>query len=167
MITPAERTRLWRGANPGRVKENNRWCYQQNKDKYKKQARGWALLNPERRKEIATNSYVRAKATEGYSEKRNAQNKNLYHADLGRSRERVRNQQRKRKGYLLKSIEWEAILELHGHRCPSCLRTDIVLEVDHILPVSKGGRTIRENIQPLCRSCNAKKSAKEIRYRLL
>lgn len=39
-----------------------------------------------------------------------------------------------------------------------CLRNEI--EVDHIQPISKGGKTIRSNLQVLCLSCNRKKSNK-------
>ena len=34
------------------------------------------------------------------------------------------------------------------------------LELDHIHPESKGGETIYENIQLLCRKCNRRKGAK-------
>lgn len=37
---------------------------------------------------------------------------------------------------------------------------DLILEVDHIIPVSKGGETVEYNLQALCRTCNRKKSNK-------
>lgn len=37
---------------------------------------------------------------------------------------------------------------------------DIILEVDHIIPVSKGGETVEYNLQTLCRTCNRRKSNK-------
>lgn len=36
---------------------------------------------------------------------------------------------------------------------------------DHILPVSKGGGLTQDNVQALCRSCNASKSDKHIDFR--
>ena len=32
------------------------------------------------------------------------------------------------------------------------------MEGDHIVPWSKGGRTVKENYQMLCRDCNRRKS---------
>lgn len=38
------------------------------------------------------------------------------------------------------------------------------MEIDHIDPVSKGGGLVFENVQLLCRSCNARKRDMHIRY---
>lgn len=40
------------------------------------------------------------------------------------------------------------------------------LTLDHIKPISKGGKGIVENLQTLCSNCNVKKGSKEIDYRL-
>lgn len=40
-----------------------------------------------------------------------------------------------------------------GHACLHCGRKDF-LEADHIIPRSKGGETILENLQTLCAGCN-------------
>lgn len=45
---------------------------------------------------------------------------------------------------------------LDGKSCTHCGASER-LEVDHIVPVSKGGKTEISNLQPLCRSCNASK----------
>ncbi len=49
------------------------------------------------------------------------------------------------------------------YTCANCGRkypNRIMLQVDHIIPMNKGGKTKPENLQILCRSCNAKKSDK-------
>ena len=52
--------------------------------------------------------------------------------------------------------------EEQGHKCMIC--NDLFdfsdMEADHIKPWSKGGKTVKENCQMLCRKCNRKKSAK-------
>lgn len=54
--------------------------------------------------------------------------------------------------------EWRALVEKHGGRCAICKKRR-PLTRDHIRPLSKGGDNGIENIQPLCRPCNAKKGA--------
>jgi hypothetical protein len=51
------------------------------------------------------------------------------------------------------------VLLRDGARCRRC-RTTINLEIDHVVPVSKGGRTEEPNLQTLCRRCNRRKSKK-------
>lgn len=55
-----------------------------------------------------------------------------------------------------------AVWESQNHICPICKRElDIeFMEGDHIIPWSKGGRTVEENCQMLCRECNRHKSGK-------
>lgn len=51
-----------------------------------------------------------------------------------------------------------------GYKCACCgkIFTDRrFLQIDHIKPLNNGGLTVPENLQVLCRSCNAKKSDKE------
>ena len=47
-----------------------------------------------------------------------------------------------------------------GHKCNGCegVFPFSDLEIDHIMPTSRGGRDIPENWQLLCRACNARKS---------
>ena len=55
------------------------------------------------------------------------------------------------------------ILKRDGFRCQICGSTQkdgVKLHVDHIYPVSKGGRTVPENLQTLCERCNMGKSNK-------
>ena len=59
----------------------------------------------------------------------------------------------------------EGLIEHYGHRCLCCNRDDVKLTADHVIPVSKGGTSNIDNIQPLCKSCNSKKRDKSIDYR--
>ena len=49
------------------------------------------------------------------------------------------------------------------YECAACKMTShnrIPFQIDHIIPLNKGGKTIPENLQVLCRKCNASKSDK-------
>jgi 5-methylcytosine-specific restriction endonuclease McrA len=63
--------------------------------------------------------------------------------------------------------EWEAILELYGRKCLACGvgEGEGRLQIDHVIPVAKGGRTTVDNVQPLCGKCNRKKGTKSTDYR--
>lgn len=60
--------------------------------------------------------------------------------------------------------EWELLKKQYNYTCPCCKVSEPIIKLceDHIIPLSKGGSDLIENIQPLCRSCNAKKYNKII-----
>ena len=54
-----------------------------------------------------------------------------------------------------------------NYTCRNCgnstyIEPNLLLEIDHIIPVSKGGRTVEDNLQTLCWKCNRAKSNKII-----
>lgn len=57
------------------------------------------------------------------------------------------------------------IKERDGFTCKNCgisihQEPNLLLEIDHIIPVSKGGLTTEDNLQTLCWRCNRKKGSK-------
>ena len=58
--------------------------------------------------------------------------------------------------------EWIEIKKAYNNICAICKRPEpeVKLTIDHIIPISKGGPNTKENIQPLCKSCNSSKGAK-------
>lgn len=52
---------------------------------------------------------------------------------------------------------WENMVLRHHHRCYYC-RQERPLTLDHVMPLTKGGRHVEENIVPACRSCNSRKN---------
>jgi 5-methylcytosine-specific restriction endonuclease McrA len=60
--------------------------------------------------------------------------------------------------------EWVSLCKKYGHKCLDCGKRR-KLTADHIIPVSKGGTSNIENIQPLCGPCNSKKGRRTIDFR--
>lgn len=59
----------------------------------------------------------------------------------------------------------EQIKERDNHTCKTCgvsvhEEKNLLLEIDHIIPLAKGGITSEDNLQTLCWKCNRKKGAK-------
>lgn len=77
--------------------------------------------------------------------------KNAYHSGL----HRVKNYAAEGSHTL---EEWNLLKIRYGNMCCFCKRSNIKLTVDHIIPLSKGGSNFISNIQPLCGSCNSRKS---------
>jgi uncharacterized protein YdaU (DUF1376 family) len=62
------------------------------------------------------------------------------------------------------AVEWQALLWVCGSVCGKCGETEDIVK-DHILPIYQNGSDGIENIQPMCRSCNAAKGPESVDYR--
>lgn len=58
------------------------------------------------------------------------------------------------------------ILERDHYRCRCCGRSqnEVELEIDHIVPIAKGGKSTSDNLQTLCTECNRRKGTTIHRY---
>lgn len=57
----------------------------------------------------------------------------------------------------------EKIMERDDYTCQLCgkyMPDEVGLQIDHIIPVSKGGKTVKSNLRVLCSKCNGSKSNK-------
>jgi len=59
-------------------------------------------------------------------------------------------------GYTIRNY----LLEKWNHRCVYCKKTNIPLEIDHIVPRSRSGTDRVDNLTIACKNCNLKKSNK-------
>lgn len=71
---------------------------------------------------------------------------------------------RRSNGGRMTGEEWVALKAEFGNVCVCCGASG-KLEADHVIPVVQGGTGDVENIQPLCRRCNAAKHATAVDYR--
>jgi 5-methylcytosine-specific restriction endonuclease McrA len=95
-----------------------------------------------------------------------AKNNPNYVAYSDDDRKRVRRERIKLYGGSHSVGEWETLKAQYNFTCPNCKKTEpeIKLTRDHIIAICKGGSDNIENIQPLCVSCNSKKSTRAIRF---
>lgn len=65
----------------------------------------------------------------------------------------------------LTTMEWKVLCSFYGSKCLCCGASDERLTIDHVIPLSLGGRHEAANVQPLCHYCNSVKSDRTIDYR--
>jgi 5-methylcytosine-specific restriction endonuclease McrA len=129
-----------------------RW-YENNKERVAANVLAWQEAHPE--KVLVSKRKWYAKHPDASREQLNAWRK--------KNPEKARLQVQRRLSVLagvvctLTPEEWLDILEYFGHACAYCLRTDLSLTQEHVVPISRGGGTTAENIVPACGSCNSKK----------
>jgi 5-methylcytosine-specific restriction endonuclease McrA len=59
-------------------------------------------------------------------------------------------------GQSFTAAEWLALLAHHGGACAYC-GSKTLIEIDHRIPLTRGGSNLIDNILPACRRCNRRK----------
>lgn len=169
----------WAQVNADKRATSRSRYYEKNREDVIARGAEWAAENRERSREIKRAYYERnrekviARSTE--FAKQNPEIANAYKAkhektDAGRVTRKATTHRRrariKANGGSFSAAEWTALVERCGNRCVACFTpsTAAALEPDHIVPIALGGSNAISNIQPLCRSCNARKAAKVHNY---
>jgi 5-methylcytosine-specific restriction endonuclease McrA len=97
-------------------------------------------------------------------DKRLAQTKKWHQENREKSNAIARNHRHKRRanGGSHTFEQWEELKRIFNYTCFGCKRAEpeIRLTEDHKVAVSKSGKNSIDNIQPLCLTCNQKKSAR-------
>jgi 5-methylcytosine-specific restriction endonuclease McrA len=134
--------RKWWAENPRTPEQKetsafkSRSWYAQNKSRRRVTLRAWIKNNPDRFKEIQRRYLVKSPVHVRRAAHWALIEKNLTEA------------------------EWSETLAYFNHACAYCLRSDVPLTMDHIIPVSKGGPHTQGNVVPSCKSCNSRKGAR-------
>lgn len=91
-------------------------------------------------------------------------NRKILDTPEGKAKLRFRNNRRKTVFTVWEYQDEKRSMQLYGKRCAYCgvPITYKTVQFDHIIPVSKGGTTIPENMLPACMSCNNNKKAKDV-----
>lgn len=173
-----ERIKAWKARNKEKVLESQKKYREANKELLKEKNKQYINENKEKRAETTKNyrEKNKEKVIEYNKNYRKSHKEEIHQYYLSRkeseeykeiSRAAVRNR-RARRNYIEGKItkkEWLDLLEKYGHKCLKCGRTDVKLELDHVVPLALGGEHSIRNAQPLCRSCNGGKHTKIEDYR--
>ena len=138
--------RAWAQSNPERVKANwQRWA-DQNRERMTAKARAYYESHPRDRAKVAENA------------------RRYYWKDVERNRTLRRMNQRVRKARAARlpvfTVTAKDMRRLLSSPCAvtGCDRTDI--QIDHIIPIARGGSHGAGNLQPLCAFHNRSKGAR-------
>ncbi len=136
------RVAKWRAEHPKRAKaldrEKSKRYADKNREKVRQANREWVAANPEKAKAF-TKAYNQA---------------NPHKAREAAKRRRVRVQ-----GGEICSVsekDWQRLCRRHDNKCAYCGQAR-VLQKDHIIPITRGGRHSIGNLLPACKPCNSSK----------
>ena len=150
-------------------KEYDRLYRIKNKIKREIQGKQWRENNPEYSKQYRQRNKERILGNNRLYRQKNKEQIKEYSrkwlkTDMGKAynqRKEVIRQTREREIInTLTSQEWIDILKEYHFRCAYCGCEFTLFNKetrDHVIPISKGGDNIKENIVPACQSCNSKK----------
>lgn len=132
-----------------------------NRDKTADYSRRWRENNPDKAAERGRLYRQNNPDKEAERRRRGLQNS----PDKARARIHRRRTKKTEAGGSYTAAEWRALCNHYGNKCLRCGRDDVKLTADHIKPVSKGGTSNIDNMQPLCGPCNYSKQDRHIDYR--
>ena len=163
-------TEFYRRKDTGGWRAECKWCVTQRTmnhakdvpEKTKARQVAWVKANPDRVK-ANWQKYFSGKADHVRQLWRDSQKRCRDNDRLKSSRRRAL---KVGNGGAHTQAEWDALCEKYGYRCLCCLKV-LPLEIDHVLPLTKGGTDDIGNLQPLCAGCNKRKSNKHIDYRMV
>lgn len=139
---------------------NQRWK-SNNKDAHRAGSRRWEQEHPERCREHGRVKRLKNPSGAAARKKRwRSENpdKHVAHEQARRARKAA-------SGGSYTAQEWRDLCARYGECCLRCGSRPASLTVDHVTPLSAGGRNDISNLQPLCGPCNSAKGTQATDYR--
>lgn len=149
-----KRRRIYREKNPDKSHEH----YEKNKD---------AILNRHRRYNAENKDVIAAQKRiyyENNKEEMSAKHRAYAKQNYESARTRSHKYRTKKRASVtdLTVEQWKFSLAYFEEKCCYCGKIAMVLNQEHIIPVSKGGNYTASNIIPACGSCNSRKHNKNL-----
>jgi 5-methylcytosine-specific restriction endonuclease McrA len=159
------KTARWQKEHPEQAAKSKKKYKVTHSQQVKAQDKIWRDRNTMQPRQWRTSNVVRVRETARLWRRNNRDR----HLSIMRGVRHRRRAQMNQSGGSFTWREWVAIKAKYNYTCLCCGRCEpeIKLTADHIVPIYRGGSSNIENIQPLCRSCNASKGTKIIDYRKL
>lgn len=158
----SEQDRAWVAANPDKVKAKQRKYYLRHAKEMIERAKRYYEAHTNLRKKYNQEYRLKNIEKEKERDKINKQN----NRERYRAYAKDRRAQKNGSSAKVTAQEWEEIKSRYDYKCLCCGRSNVSLTQDHVVPLKMKGEHTANNIQPLCQSCNSKKSTKIIDYRL-
>jgi 5-methylcytosine-specific restriction endonuclease McrA len=143
--------------DPQKFRDRVRVAMAANPELHRARYKAWALANPEHRRDYVHQWYLDNQE----SELERARINRKLHPEWSQNNSARRRMAVEAVGSLTPQ-EWKTILDVFGHACAYCLRTDRKLSQDHVIGVSRGGDHTAENVVPACMPCNQRKCARPV-----
>lgn len=140
----SEKNRRYRNEHADEWREYRAEWGRKNVDKDREYGRRWRAKDIEHTRRLARERYYRRKSIDPGA--------------IADARHRRRAREADSEGEHT-SDEFDILVKMNGGRCLSCgiHSSSVKLQRDHIVPLSKGGSSGIDNIQPLCPKCNKSK----------
>lgn len=151
-----EKVKKWREENPELKQKLDKKYYEENKEKFSEKNKELYKLNKEKYIQKSKKYYEenKEKILEKVAAYRQTDKGKMVKINSNNKRRAILKENDITKEYLLKLKKENTHCPLCGNKMNDIKNDPYQYNLDHILPLSSGGRHIKENIRFICRSCN-------------
>lgn len=138
-----EPTKRWRSLNKENERKTKKEWYLKNRDQELQRAKNWHRNNSVKSRQL-------------HKEWR----------ENNRDKVRLQNQTRRSRRHNAAGLctleQLRARIDFYGGKCAYC-RINLYSDIDHVIPLSKGGSNWPANLRPSCQTCNSSKNDKDLK----